>query len=261
MHQYHPVSMRLERFGGVYTEVFTPLDGIDARNSKRVLINLHGGSFTDGARWISFLESSPIASVARIKVISVDYRQAPEYTFPAASEDVTAVYRELLKTYSPGNIGIFGCSAGGLLTAEAVAWFAHIGLPRPGAIAMLCEGGNYWLDGDSPQLVGLTPDRSTDNPYFAAVDPHDALASPGFSPETLARFPPSLLVSGTRDLALSSVVHTHALLVREGVPADLHVWEGMDHAFFYRPEIPESREVYQVVTDFFARHLGAGARH
>src|SRR3546814_5596313 len=95
----------------------------------------------------------PIAAIGRIKVISVDYRQGPDFTFPAASEDVAAVYRELIKQYDPRNIGIYGCSAGGLLTAQSVAWLIDKKLPLPGAIAMLCEGGAYWTEGDSSRMV------------------------------------------------------------------------------------------------------------
>ena len=64
------------------------------------------------------IESIPLAALAQVEIVSITYRQAPETTFPAASEDVAAVYRELLKTHRPEDIAIFGCSAGGLLAAE-----------------------------------------------------------------------------------------------------------------------------------------------
>src|SRR3546814_15853553 len=92
-------------------------------------------------------------AIGRIQGISVYYRQGPDFTFPAASEDVAAVYRELIKQYDPRNIGIYGCSAGGLLTAQSVAWLIDKKLPLPGAIAMLCEGGAYWTEGDSSRMV------------------------------------------------------------------------------------------------------------
>ena len=92
--------------------------------------------------------------------------------------------------------------------------------------------------------------------YYRSVDRHDPLASPGDYDEIMAKFPPSLLISGTRDLAMSSVLTTHAQLIRLGVKADLHVWEGMSHAFQWYPALPESREAYSVIVRFFETHLG-----
>jgi hypothetical protein len=62
------------------------------------------------------------------------------------------------------------------------------------------------------------------------------------------------------DKALSSVAYTHFLLVAQGVDAELHVWEGLGHAFLYDPELPESREVYAVVVRFFEKHLRVKSR-
>jgi len=75
------------------------------------------------------------------------------------------------------------------------------------------------------------------------------------SPEVLSRFPPSLLITGTRDLVLSAAAHTHARLISAGAESDLHVWEGMWHGFLLDVELPESREAYHVIDKFFAKHL------
>jgi epsilon-lactone hydrolase len=246
--------------GGVSTEVFVPEDGIGPKNSTRVLINVHGGGFQIGEDTETQLESMPMAAMGRIKVISVDYRLAPEHVFPAASEDVAKVYRELLKTYRPANIGIYGCSAGGLLAAESIAWFLKEKLPLPGAVGMFCAGAAYYTEGDSG-VVGaangwFAHDAIDTNPYFKGVSPTDPLAFPVRSGALMAQFPPSLLISGTRDVALSSVVYTHSLLVAQGVSAELHVWEGLGHAFFNDPDLPESREVVAVIVKFFDTHLG-----
>jgi epsilon-lactone hydrolase len=258
LHDLFRVSMTPREIGGVYAEVFTPAEGISPKNKNRVLINLHGGGFVDGSRTTSHIESVPIASLGKIKVISIDYRQAPEFLFPAASEDVAAVYRDLLKAYKPKNIGIYGCSAGGLLTAEAVAWFQKEKLPLPGAIGMLCEGAGYWAEGDSGYVHttlygGL---KLEDNPYFKNTNPSDPLAFPVRSTSMMAKFPPSLLIAGTRDFALSSVVHTHSVLISQDVEAELHVWDGLHHAFFFDPDLSQSREVYAVTVKFFETHLG-----
>lgn len=259
--ELYDVVIDRQMIGGVPVETFVPRTGILAKNRSRILINLHGGAFLGGARTLSRVESMPIAALGRIRVISIDYRQAPDFTFPAASQDVAAVYRELLKEYSPRDIGIYGCSAGGLLTAQSVAWFLKEKLPLPAAIGMLCEGGVYWTEGDSSRFVYDTSGHSiATNPYFTGVDTGNGLAFPARSGALLARFPPTLLVSSTRDFALSSTVYTHSRLVARKVDAELHVWEGLPHAFHMDPDLPESREVYSVVVRFFDRWLGSRPR-
>jgi acetyl esterase/lipase len=267
--QLYPVTSTSQTIGGVPTDVILPVGGVSPRNRDRVLINLHGGGFMFGAGIIGALESIPVASLGRIKVVTVDYRQGPENKFPAASEDVAAVYRALLKTYKPRNIGIYGCSAGGMLTAEAVAWFQKENLPMPGAVGIFCASAGGWSGGDSaivaPVLDGVPaspgslapPHPSVGNvPYFSDADFDDPLVAPIRSPAVLAKFPPTLVITATRDFALSPAVHTHATLVKLGVDADLHVWEGLDHSFFTNPDLPESREVWDVVVKFFDRRLG-----
>jgi acetyl esterase/lipase len=91
--------------------------------------------------------------------------------------------------------------------------------------------------------------------YFAGTDANDPLVAPASSAEVLAKFPPTLIVSGTRAFDLSNAVYTHAQLIKLGVAAELHVWEGMFHGFFYNPDVPESSECYDVIVRFFAAHL------
>jgi monoterpene epsilon-lactone hydrolase len=265
-----PVEREDTTIGGVHAYVYTPRSGIAAENRERVLIDLHGGGFRDCWPACAELESMPIAALGRIKVVSLDYRDSPEHRHPAASEDVAAAYRELLQTYRPENIGIYGCSAGGMLTAMSVAWFQRHGLPRPGAIGILCagaasvDGGAFGGDASYTTLpLGegrLLPPGARGNPvpmeYFAGTDPNDPLVAPVSSSAVLALFPPTLIVTGTRSFELSNAVYTHTQLVKQRVDAALHVWEGMFHGFFYNPDVPESRECYDVIVRFFAERLG-----
>jgi epsilon-lactone hydrolase len=264
----YPVNIEPKLIGGVRTEVITPKAGVTPENRTRVLINLHGGGFIWGEGNGARSESIPIAGLGRITVVTVAYRLGPEFHFPAASEDVAAVYRELLKDHRAADIGIYGCSAGGMLTAEAVAWFQKEGLPAPGAIGTFC-GSLAPLGGDSSHLasplVGELPSPGADSsspgsPYFKGASPADPLVFPINSPRVLARFPPTLLIAGSRDSTVSSLFRAQAALTQVGVEAQLHVWDGMWHAFFMDPDLPESQEVYRVVVDFFDRHLGAPQR-
>jgi epsilon-lactone hydrolase len=269
------VEKRDVTIAGVHVFDYTPKEGISERNRKRVLIDLHGGGFSGCWPGCAELESIPMAAIGRIRVVSLDYRQGPKYKFPAASEDVAAVYRELLKTYRAENVGIYGCSAGGMLTGMAVAWFQTHALPAPGAIGVLCAGltlaGNGF-GGDSayttaaigesrapPPPPSGPPPTSSPLGYLAGVSMNDPLAAPASSPEVLAKFPPTLIVTGTRGFEMSSAVYTHSLLVKQGVETDLHVWEGMFHGFFYNVDVPESRDCYDVIVKFFDRHLGRQA--
>src|ERR1017187_8093191 len=100
------VNKQDDKIAGVHVYIYTPKAGVAAKNKGRVLINLHGGGFSGCWPGCAKLESIPIAGSGKIKVVDVDYRQGPDHTFPAASEDVEAVYKELLNPPHAGNIGI-----------------------------------------------------------------------------------------------------------------------------------------------------------
>lgn len=264
MKKLYPVKLSMQTIAGVGADVAEPAGGIATANRERVLINLHGGGFLWGARSGALVEAIPVAAVGKIKVIGVDYRQGPEHVFPAASDDVVAVYRELLKTYPAVNIGIYGCSAGGMLTGEVVARLIKDGVELPGAIGTFCSsvapfGGDssYVSPALSGDPVGSGPVSITERlPYFKGASASDPLVIPANSPDMLKKFPPTLLITGTRDFAMSSVLQSHRLLTNAGVEADLHVWDGMWHSFFSDPELPESKEAYAVMATFFDKHLG-----
>lgn len=214
-------------------------------------------------------EAVPVAATGRVKVVSVDYRMAPEYKFPSASEDVAAVYRHLLRRYRASDIGIYGCSAGGILAAEAVTWFQKHDLARPGAIATLCGTGAE-VKGDSgyfaawaagqPIPPGGKPLQLVDLPYFQGVNPHDPLVFPIESKDVLAKFPPTLLLAGDRDFTASSLTVMHRRLREANVDSELFLFDGLWHAFVMDPTLPESREAYSIIWSFFDRHLGRSAR-
>lgn len=271
----HPVEITAETIAGVYTEVFVPKAGVGDANKNRLLISIHGGGFTIGARYFSHTEAMQVADIGGYKVISPDYRMAPEFTHPAGVEDVVAVYKAMLDDHDAASIGIYGCSAGAMLTAQTVAYALRHELPLPGAIGLFCAGIPM-TDSDTPGVFKMgrsesaflvsaingfaRPVERTSPPrasgYFRGVTAGDPVLAPGDHEELLARFPPALLISGTRDFAMGGVLASHGKLVRLGVEADLHVWEGLGHATFaFNPRLPESDEVHEVIVRFFGKHL------
>lgn len=257
----YPVNIQESSIAGVRTDIITPLHTPEMFRD-RVLINLHGGGFNSDSG--SLIEGVPISNLAQIKVVSVYYRLAPENPFPAAVDDVVAVYKELLKTYKAQSIGIFGTSAGAILTAEVTVRLKQLGLPLPAALGIFSGLADFSQPGDSWQLFTLTgfpgglqltdPNHLPHDSYIGKSDRKDPVLSPIFA--DLQGMPPSLLVTSTRDLLLSSTTIFHRALLRAGNDSQLVVFEALPHAFWYQFELPETREALNLMAQFFDRNVG-----
>lgn len=256
----YPVNIASDTIAGVPVRVVTPLS-IAPDKRDRVLINLHGGGFNSDSG--SLTESIPIANLTGTKVIAVLYRLAPEHPFPAAVDDAVAVYKELLKTYKPEHIGIYGTSAGAILTAEVTVKLKQLKLPLPGATGIFSGMGDFSQNGDSIAIYALNgfsghldPPKPEvhDGEYCGSTNPKDPVLSPVYA--DLAGFPPTLFVTSGRDLLLSGTTILHRAYLRAGVDAELVVFEALPHAFWNNPELPESKEADKIVAGFFDKHLG-----
>ncbi len=265
MQKMYPVDIAEQSVAGIPVRVVTPKD--KPWDKKRVLINLHGGAFSMCWESCSLLESIPVSWVGGYKVVSVNYRMGPEAKHPAALEDVEKVYRELLKTYKARNIGLYGCSAGGALTAESASWLPTHGLPQPGAIGIFGAGGVRFLAGDSAFISGnvsgtfpppakpgqTAPDMTRG--YFDGAEINGPVISPAQFPAVIAKFPPTLIITGTRAMDMSPAVFTNSQLLKAGVKSTLVVGEGMDHCYIYQSNLPEARDAYDVIVRFFRENL------
>jgi acetyl esterase/lipase len=255
----YPVNVEETTTAGVRTDMITPLSTSD---SKRVLINLHGGGFNSDSG--SLIEGIPIANLAKIKVVSVYYRLAPENPFPAAVDDVVAVYKELLKTYPAHNIGIFGTSAGAILTCEVAVRLKQLGVPLPAALGIFSGLADFSRVGDSRQLFALNglpgrmepidPNHLPDDQYVGKTDRKDPVLSPLFA--DLHGMPPSLLVTSTRDILLSDTTTLQRAMLRAGDDVRLVVFEALPHAFWYHFQLPETTEVLELMAKFFDDKVG-----
>ncbi|HMD77819.1 MAG TPA: alpha/beta hydrolase [Terracidiphilus sp.] len=255
-----PNQLVEDTIAGVPVRIVTP-EGLPESNRDKVLLNLHGGGFNSDSG--SYIESIPIASFSKIKVVAVLYRLAPEHPFPAAVDDSVAVYKELLKTYKPEHIVIYGTSAGAILTAEVAARLKQLGLPQPAALGIFSGMGDFARDGDSIALYALRglsghldpPQAGPHDPYYVgATDPKDPVLSPIFG--DLHGLPPALFVTSTRDLLLSGTANLHRAYLNAGVEARLVVFDALPHAFWYDPLLPEALEANHMMAEFFVKQLG-----
>lgn len=263
--EVYPVDIAEQAVGGVRTRIVTPKG--KPFDKERVLINLHGGGFSMCAEACAMVESAPVASVGGYKVVTVDYRMGPENAHPAAVEDVAKVYRELLKSHKPQHIGIYGCSAGGALTGQAASYLPSQGLPQAGAIGIFGAGAVRFGAGDSAWIAAYIdgsfppppragePQQDMTRGYFAKADMSDPVISPALHPEVLAKFPSTLIITGTRAMDMSPAIFTNSQLLKAGVRSTLIVEEGMGHCYIYQPDLPEAKDGVRAIVNFFRDNL------
>src|SRR5580693_802071 len=254
-----PNKIENTTLAAVPVRIVTP-QNMPPGNRDKVLMNLHGGGFNSDSG--SYAESIPIAGYAGIKVVAVLYRLAPENPFPAAVDDAVAVYKELLKTYKPDHVVIYGTSAGAVLTAELAVKLKQLSLPMPAALGIFSTLDSFDRLGDSYAIYNLRglaghldpPDPSAHDPYYVgSTDPKDPVLSPIYA--DLHGLPPALFVTSGRDALLSSTTNLHRAYLRAGVDARLVVFDALPHAFWYQSGLPESIEANHIMADFFLAHL------
>jgi len=253
----YPANVAESTIAGVPVRIITPLSGM---NPDCVLLNLHGGGFNSDSG--SLTETIPIANLTRMKVVAVLYRLAPEHPFPAGLDDAVAVYKELLKTYQPRHIAIYGTSAGATMTGEMAVDLKHLGLPEPGALGIFSGNGDFTRYGDSWAMYALNglsghldpPGPGPDAPsYVGNTSPRDPVLSPLFA--DLHGMPPTLFITSGRDILLSGTSNLDRAFVRAGDHPTLILFDALPHAFWNDASLPESKEAYRDMADFFTDHL------
>lgn len=254
----YPVNIKSATIAGVPVRDVTPMDATPM-HPDRVLINVHGGGFNSDSG--SLTESIPMANMLHTRVVAVLYRLAPEHPFPAAVDDTVAVYRDLLKTYKPSRIALYGTSAGAILTAEVAVRLKQLGLPLPAALGIFSGTGDLSQGGDSMAMYalrGLTgplsiPKGVPDSPYAGKTDRKDPVLSPLYA--DLHGMPPTLFITSGRDLLLSGTTILHRAFLRNGDDARLVVFEALPHAFWNDISLPETKEAYGLMASFFEQQL------
>lgn len=256
------VSVEPAQFGGVPGFIVSP-EQILPENKARVLLHFHGGGYVLNPGEAGTDEAIMAAGYNKIKVISIDYRMPPDFPFPAAMDDAVSAYREILKTYPAEKIGVFGTSTGGGMTLALMLRLKTENLPLPAAILagtpwtdMTKTGDSYFThEGIDNVLVsydGWLGDAA--KLYANGLDLKDPLLSPVYG--DVSGFPPTLLVTGTRDLFLSNTVRMHLKLRDANVNADLIVFDGLSHAqYLLAADAPETKRYFKESSQFFNRHL------
>jgi monoterpene epsilon-lactone hydrolase len=254
----YAVTVEKKTLAGVPVALVTPAKA-RADMKDRLLINVHGGAFFLGQG--SIREAIPIAAKTGIAVLAIDYRLAPETPFPGAVDDTIAVYRELLKTYKPSHLALYGSSAGAVLSAQTAVRARQLGIPLPAALGFFSGTVDFGRPGDSEAFFSIgglaplvTPVATQAHAYLGDHSRIDPVMSPAYA--DVKGFPPVLLMCGSRDFFLSGTSNFHRQLLRAGVAAQLVVFDGMPHVHWDDPDLPESTEALDIQARFLAAQVG-----
>ncbi len=252
--QRYAVDIAASTIAGVPVRIIRA-KGEHARDN-RIFLNLHGGGLNADSG--SLTENIPIAAMTKIPVVAVLYRLAPENGYPAAVDDALAVYRELLKTHKPSEIGVYGTSAGAILGPQLIARINKEGLPQPAVLGMFSGDTDFSRTGDTLPLLGFDI-RATYPIFFGSTPVTDPLASPALGSAKF--FPPTLCLSATRDFYLSGTVNFCRKLEEAGVENKLVVFDGLPHAFWSYLDTPESDQAFAIMAKYLSSHLGTSRAH
>jgi epsilon-lactone hydrolase len=244
--------------GGVPAEWLTAA-GAD---SGRVLLYLHGGAYQIGSPATLRHMIARISAAAHARVLSVDYRLAPEHPFPAAVDDALTAYRFLLQGGAdPAAVAIAGDSAGGGLTLATLVALRDAGDPLPAAAVAMSPWTDLALTGESLSTradvdVMIKPDgmRETAAMYLAGADPRHPYASPLYA--DLHGLPPILIHVGDAEVILDDSTRFAAKARAAGVDVTLEVWDQMPHVWHaFVGLLPESGQAIEAIGGWLQTHV------
>jgi len=233
-----PDGMRLLRdeLAGVPVEWTEPAAGVT--DARRVVIYNHGGGYSNGVAAWARRATARLALALGCRVVATDYRLAPRFPFPAAHEDVLAVYRHLIRPggYAPANVAVVGDSAGGALSVSLCADARDLGIPVPGCVMT----NSLWADIamntpslDDPVRNGFDIRRGMVEMLAATllstggIDPMDGRHSPVY--RDLRGLPPLLVQAAGHDICHDDSIRLAASARAAGVTVQITEYPNAEH--------------------------------
>lgn len=239
-------------------------------STERVILQLHGGGYIGPMKntYRDFAVRYSKLSLGS-DVLTIDYRVAPEFPYPAALEDAISAYRWLTeeKNYDPNKIIIAGDSAGGGLALALALYLRDHGMPAPAGLITMspwtdltCSGESYTTNYTKDPQFGNTKDNMLYNcPYIGDADPKDPYLSPMFG--SYENIGPILMQAGSYEVMLDDTLRVADKMREKRGKIRVTVYEGMFHLFQMAMNlIPESREAWEEVAAFMQIVYGIDRR-
>ena len=257
------VTVTAAALGGVPTAEIT-VDGIEPRH---VVLYFHAGVYVMGDASLTADLASQVGRRTDAKVISVDYRLAPEHPYPAAVDDALAAYEALLHNgTAPSDIAFAGESAGGGLAVATLVNARDHGLPLPAAAYLMSPYADLTLAGttmqtkrDADPLLSPQALQARVPDYTSGHDPALGLISPVFA--DLSGLPPLIIQAGTHEVLLDDAVRLARQAATADVEVTLDITPRVPHVFqAYYPILDEAAAALDRAGQLLSAHLARAAR-
>jgi acetyl esterase/lipase len=257
------VTVTAATLGGVPTAEVT-VDGVEPRN---VVLYFHGGVYVMGDAFLAADLASQVGRRTDAKVISVDYRLAPEHPYPAAVDDALAAYEALLHDgVAPSDIAFAGESAGGGLAMATLVNARNHGLPLPAAALVMSPYADLTLAGSTMEtrrevdpLLSREALEARIPDYTAGHDAALGLISPLFA--DLSGLPPLIIQAGTHEVLLDDALRLAQQAARADVEVTLDVTPGVPHVFqAYHAILDEGAAALDRAGRLLSAHLAGAGR-
>lgn len=231
--------------------------------SDRAILYVHGGGYVLGSIDSHRDLCERLSRAAGARVLSLDYRLAPEDPFPAAVDDSVAAYNWLVgQGIAPGSIAIAGDSAGGGLVFGTLVALRDAGVDLPACATPISpwvdlEGTGETMDSkaDLDPMVQKEGIQAMGGMYVPTGDFKNPLAAPLHA--DLSGLPPLLIHVGTRETLLDDAIRMHDKAKAAGVDVTLDIWEGQIHVWhLFSNRLDEGEEAIQQLGAFMKKHMG-----
>lgn len=221
--------------------------------ADRCVLYLHGGGYSVGSLDSHHALMATLAVASQAAVIGLDYRLAPEYTYPAALDDAVAAYVELMKSTPAENIMIVGDSAGGGLALATALRLKEEGVMLPACVSLLspstdltCSSASLGDERENHRAMGL---------LYAGDYPLDTVGiSPLFG--DMSGLPPLLIQVAKDEFMVDDSTRLAERAKAAGTAVELQVFDEAFHVFQMFTSIPEANSAITDIGAFFARHSG-----
>ena len=224
----------------------------------RTVLYFHGGGYIMGSPHFMRSVTVKIGAATGMRVLSLDYRLAPEHPYPAAVNDGVAAYRWLLENgFDSSEIIVAGDSAGGYLTLQTLLRARDQGLSTPAGAVCISPGTDLALSGDSYQSNAATDPVLADiglfwwvETHLSGADPYDPQVSPLYA--DLHGLPPILIQASSSEMMIDDTTEFADRARAAGVDVTIQTWEDTMHVF-HCFDLPEAKDAYARIGEFADR--------